>query len=126
MRGGRPLLDPADMQVGRVEVDLVPAKFDQLAGTEAVTEGNQDHGGAAMAPAVGLGSCKQPVDLGLRQVLASAVGGVRLPAAWPYCSLFGDDAVPRRQVDLDEQKLPVENGGKFQSGLNLLNIWRDL
>ena len=37
-----------------------------------------------------------------------------------------DDAVPRRQVDLDEQKLPVENGGKFQSGLNLLNIWRDL
>ena len=60
-----------------------------------------------------------------------------------------DDAVPRRQVDLDEHdlcakrgattrilkpelsredilKLPVENGGKFQSGLNLLNIWRDL
>jgi hypothetical protein len=45
---------------------------------------------------------------------------LREPISAPaICTLFRHN--PREDI----LKLPVEKGGKFQSGLNLLNIWRD-
>jgi hypothetical protein len=55
----RALLDAANCQRGRLEVDLVPSKVNQLAGAEAVAIGDQDHGGVAVAPAVGFGGFLQ-------------------------------------------------------------------
>ena len=51
----RALLDPADMQGRGLEVDLVPAKVGEL--TQAVREGQQDHGGRRDVPS---GSSQRP------------------------------------------------------------------
>ena len=48
----------------------------QLAGPQAVPIGHQDHRGVAVAPAIALGGFQQPLDLGLRQVLAGPQVGV--------------------------------------------------
>ena len=76
MRAGRALLDPADVQGGRGELDLVPAQVHQFGSAQAVPVGHQDHGGVAVAPAVSLGGLHQPLDLGLGQVFAGAQLGV--------------------------------------------------
>jgi hypothetical protein len=47
-----------------------------------MTEGDQDHGRAAMTPAIAFGSLDQTLDLGLGQVLADTVLAVRLAAAF--------------------------------------------
>ena len=80
------MFDAADMQAGIGEVDLVPAKVDDLARPEAVSVGDQDHGGVAMSPAVLAGGLEQPFDLGFGQVLAGPVGGIHLPAR--HCPVF--------------------------------------
>ena len=46
------LLDPADVQGGRGEVDLVPAQVRQLARPEAVAVGHKDHRRVPVGPAV--------------------------------------------------------------------------
>src|SRR5262249_23244039 len=56
---------------------------------QTVPEGQQDHGCVAMAPAVVLGRLYQPLDLALGQVLAGAVGSVRLSDGQSNCAFFG-------------------------------------
>src|SRR5262249_24068889 len=75
---GSALLNPADVQHGVFEVDLLPAQVHQLGGPQTMPEGQQDHGGVAMAPAVVPGSLNQPLDLALGQVLAGTIGGMGL------------------------------------------------
>jgi hypothetical protein len=49
----RSLLNPADRQVGRVEVDLVPAQMYQLRDPKPMPIRHKDHGGVAVAVALG-------------------------------------------------------------------------
>ena len=74
------LLDPADVQVGRSEVHLIPSQVHQFGGPQAVPVGHQDHRGVPVAPAVSRGGFHQPLDLGFRQVLAGPQGGVGGPS----------------------------------------------
>ena len=85
---GRALLDPAHVQRGRGELDLVPAQVHQLGGPQAVPVGHQDHRGVAVAPAVLPGRVHQPLDLGLGQVLAGAQLAVGEPLRG-NCSIYG-------------------------------------
>jgi hypothetical protein len=64
------LLDPADVQAGRRELDLFPAEVGQLRRPQAVPIGQKDHGGIAVSVAVALGGVDQPLHLGLGQILA--------------------------------------------------------
>ncbi len=50
--------------------------------------GHKDHGGVPVAIAVSLGRCHQPLDFGLRQVLAGAQVGVGEPLGRD-CSFYG-------------------------------------
>jgi hypothetical protein len=76
MGAGAALLDPADVQGGRGEVDLIPAQVGQFAGPQAVAVGHKDHRGVTVAPSVSLGGPEQPLDFGLRQVLAPPQVGI--------------------------------------------------
>src|ERR1700687_4549554 len=82
------LLDPADVQGGRPEVDLVPPQVDQLGDPQAVPIRHKDHRRVPVAPAIVLGCLDQSLDLCLGQVFASAQVSVGGPF-WPDCSLFG-------------------------------------
>jgi hypothetical protein len=88
MGTGAALLDPADVQGGRGEVDLVPAQVGQFARPQAVPIGHQDHGGVPVSPSVCLGGPEQALDLGLGQVLAGAQVGVG-GTLRPNCSIYG-------------------------------------
>src|SRR5271165_3941576 len=88
MRAGIPLLSPADVQGGRVEVDLIPAQVYKFAYPQAMPIGDQHHGVIAVAVAVALGGLKQLLDFGLGQVLTGPVFSVWL-APWSNCALFG-------------------------------------
>jgi hypothetical protein len=66
VRAGRALLDPADVQGGRSEIDLLPAQVDQLGDPKAVPIRHEDHGRIPVAVAVALGGLDQPFDLGLQ------------------------------------------------------------
>ena len=72
MRTGRALFDPADVQRGGGEVDLIPAQVRKFAGPQAVAIGHKDHRGVSVAPSVALGGPKQAFDLGFCQVFGSA------------------------------------------------------
>ena len=52
MGAGSALFDPADVQVSRSELDLIPAQVHEFGSTQAVAVGHEDHGGVAVAPAV--------------------------------------------------------------------------
>jgi hypothetical protein len=67
---GGALFDPADVQRGRPEVDLIPAQVEQLGHSQPMAVGDEDHGGVAMAPAVVFGFRHKPFDLSLGQVHA--------------------------------------------------------
>jgi hypothetical protein len=56
---GVPFLGAPDGKGSRFEVNLVPSKVNRLARAETVAIGNQDHGGVAVAPAVGFGCLLQ-------------------------------------------------------------------
>ena len=71
------VLDPANVEHGAIEVDLIPTQVANLSRAQSVPEGYQDQGGVPMAAAVGLGSLDQGVDLARRQVLTSPKLGVR-------------------------------------------------
>jgi hypothetical protein len=66
------LLDPADVQRPGGEVDLVPAQVHQFGRPKAVPVGCKDHCRVAVAMAVSLDRCNQPLDFGFRQVFAGA------------------------------------------------------
>jgi hypothetical protein len=72
----RAVLDPADVQHGAGEVDLVPAQVADLGRPEAMPEGEQDHGGVAVTVAVALGRLDQRRDFIERQMLPCAQVGV--------------------------------------------------
>ena len=76
MGAGSALFDPADVQVSRSELDLIPAQVHEFRYAQAMTVSHEDHGGVAVAPAVAVGSFHQPLDLGLSQVFAGAQIGV--------------------------------------------------
>ena len=69
MRARGAVLDPADVEDGAVEVDLVPAKVADLGSPQAVPVGQQDHGGVAVTVAVAPGGLDQRLDLVGGQVL---------------------------------------------------------
>jgi len=75
----RPVLDPADVEDGGTEFDLVPTEIAQLGRPQPVAEGDQDHGGVPVPMSVGLGHLDQGGDLAGRQVLAGPKFGVRAP-----------------------------------------------
>jgi hypothetical protein len=53
------LLDPADVQRGRGEVDLIPAQVRQLGRSQAMAIGHKDHRAVPVTPAVSLGGLEQ-------------------------------------------------------------------
>jgi len=69
MRRWRTGLGPVDVQDARGEIDLIPAKVDQLDSPQAVAEGQQDHGRVAVARS----RLDQSLDLGLSEVLSRPV-----------------------------------------------------
>ena len=104
MGGRRALLGPADVQDGVGEIDLIPTQVYKLGRPQAVAEGDKDHGGIPVTPAIGLGGIDQPIDLGAGQVLYSAfrfrlgVVTVRFTVAVPPISrvILSWFSVPRR------------------------------
>ena len=72
MGAGRALLDPAHVKRPRGELDLVPAQVHQLRRPQPVPIGHERHRGVPVPPTVLPGRVHQPLDLGLRQVLAGA------------------------------------------------------
>ncbi len=66
---------------------LACIETEKLADPEAVAIGDEDHGGIALAPTVGLGRVHQLDDLALGQVLPRPIGGVWLPRRH-NCSFF--------------------------------------
>jgi hypothetical protein len=78
MRARGAVLDPADVEHGAVEVDLVPTEVADLGRPQAVPAGQQDHGGIAMALPVALGRLDQLPDLVGREVLAGPELGILL------------------------------------------------
>ena len=71
MDAWRAALGPADVQPALVELDLMPLEAADLACSQPMTIGDQDHGGIAMAvSAVLAGSIDQMLDLALCEVTA--------------------------------------------------------
>src|SRR5215470_19715190 len=62
----RPVLGPPDVTQHAVEVYLLPAQVTQLGGTQAMPEGDQDHGSVPISVSVGLGSLDQRLDFATR------------------------------------------------------------
>ena len=89
MGGRRALLGPADVQDGVGEIDLIPTQVYKLGRPQAVAEGDKDHGGIPVTPAIGLGGIDQPIDLGAGQVLPGPIDGVRFSSRHGDCSIYG-------------------------------------
>jgi hypothetical protein len=79
MRARRAVLNPSDVEVGAVEVYLIPAQITQLRRPESMSEGNQDGGRVPMAMPGLLGRLDQVLDFLWRQVFASTKLGVWAP-----------------------------------------------
>ena len=89
MGGRRTLLGPADVQDGVGEIDLIPTQVYKLGRSQAVAEGDKDHGGIPVTPAIGPGGIDQPVDLGTGQVLPRPIDRVRFSPRHRNCSIYG-------------------------------------
>ena len=50
----RALLGPTDVQDGMGEIHLIPAQVREFGRPETVAEGDEDHGGVAVTPALAL------------------------------------------------------------------------
>ena len=81
-------LGPTNVQDGMGEIDLIPTQVYKLGRPQTVAEGDKDHGGIPVTPAIGLGGIDQPIDLGAGQVLAGPVFGVPLPSRCADCSFY--------------------------------------
>ena len=84
----RALLGPADVQDGVAEIDLIPTQVYKLGRPQAVAEGDKDHGGIPVTPAIGLGGIDQPIDLGAGQVLPGPIDRVRFSSRHRDCSIY--------------------------------------
>jgi len=81
------VLGPTDVNGGRVEMDLLPAKVDQLANPQRMSECHQDQQPIADRIAAIAGRGQQLIDLSLSQVLALPIVGV-LGTTTANCRLF--------------------------------------
>ena len=88
MGGRRAFLGPAYVQDGVGEIDLIPTQVYKPGRPQAVTEGDKDHGGIAVTPAIGLGGINQPVDLGAGPVLPGPIDRVRFSSRCGDCSFY--------------------------------------
>ena len=70
MGAGGATLGSAQMQGTGLKLHIGPLKLADLAGSEAMPEADQDHGGITLPPSIALGRLDQLLDLALRQVLA--------------------------------------------------------
>ncbi len=61
---------------------LACIETEKLADAEAVAIGDEDHGGIALAPTIGLGRVHQLGDLALGQVLPRPIGGIAAVQQW--------------------------------------------
>ena len=71
------------------EIDLIPTQVYELGRPQAVAEGDKDHGGIPVTPAIGLGGIDHPIDLGAGQVLPSPIDQVRFSSRHSDCSIYG-------------------------------------
>ena len=55
---------------------------------QTVAEGDEDHGGIPVTPAIGLGGIDQPIDLGAGQVLPRPIDRVRFSSRHSDCSFY--------------------------------------
>ena len=92
------LLGPADVQDGVGEIDLIPTQVYELGRPPAVAEGDKDHGGIPVAPAIGLGGIDQPIDLGAGQVLPGPIDGVRFTSRRRQRFVYDGWRQPRRST----------------------------
>src|SRR5262245_53135810 len=69
------------------EVDLLPAQGAQLGRSQAVPEGQQDHGRIPMSVPVPARRLHQPLDLSLGEVLAGSIMAI-WAATTPNCYLY--------------------------------------
>ena len=53
-----------------------------------VAEGDKDHGGIPVTPAIGLGGIDQPIDLGASQVLPRPIDRFRFSTRRSDCSIY--------------------------------------
>src|ERR1035437_4529041 len=88
MGAGSALLDPADVQRSRSELDLIAAQVHQFGGAQPVPVGNQNHRSVPVSPAVALSRSHQPLDFGFGQVLAGAQLAIRQSLGGD-CSFYG-------------------------------------
>ena len=88
MGGRRALLGPPDVQDGVGEIDLIPAQVNKLGRPQTAAEGDKDHGGIPVTPAIGLGGTDQPIDLGAGQVLPGPIDSVRFSSRHRDCSFY--------------------------------------
>src|SRR5215475_5833786 len=88
MEGACTALEPGQLKVRRIEVDLGPFQADQLAHPEAMPIADQDHGCVAVALPVLAGRLHQPLDFTRCKVLALAIFSVG-KALWSFnCSVL--------------------------------------
>jgi hypothetical protein len=64
------------VQDAGVKIDLVPPQRDQLARSQAVPVGDQDHRGVPVSVPIAPGGRDQLLDLGFGQVFAGAIVGI--------------------------------------------------
>jgi hypothetical protein len=73
------VLDPADVEIGTVEVYLVPTEVAQLRCPQSVPERHQDRGRVSMPVPPLLGGLDEDLDLLWREMFAGAKFGVWTP-----------------------------------------------
>src|SRR3954454_13376237 len=85
MRGKTLRQAPPNMDDAVAEIDLRPGQKDDLGDAQAVTEGQENRRGIALAPAAALfGGGDQPLDLIRGQELAPPAIGVPAARRWPF------------------------------------------
>jgi hypothetical protein len=72
------ILDPANVQSGGIEIDLLPAQVDNFGCPQAMPIGNEDHRRVSVTVSVAFRCLNELLNLGLGQVLAAAKFAV-----WP-------------------------------------------
>jgi hypothetical protein len=73
------VLDPAHVEYGTIEVDLVPTQVADFSCPQPMAEGDQDHGRVPVTVAIVLRGLDQGLDLARREMLAGAKLGIRSP-----------------------------------------------
>src|SRR5262245_9510515 len=93
------------MQDSAIEIDLIPTKVYHLGCSEPMPEGNQDHGGIAVAIAVLPSRSHERLDLMLSQVFATAQ--IAVPRAPRHDCSFFDGRRDQRETRISHGKSPV-------------------